>query len=103
MNTFARAAFAFFAIVFTAVIVWASFRGDFGAEFAAITTMPWGKVTLADLYIGFLLYGAAVWFIEDKLITKLFWVLPIVVLGNAWSLVWVAARWDKVITRLRVK
>jgi hypothetical protein len=101
MKTLPRAIIAFFAVAFTALIVWASFRGDFGAEFAALTSMPWGKVTLTDLYLGFGLYGLAVWLIEDKLTTKLFWAIPIVFLGNAWSLVWVAVRWDVILARFK--
>jgi hypothetical protein len=101
MNTLARAAFALLAIAFTAMIVWASFRGDLGAEFGAISNMPWGQVSLVDLYLGFGLYGAAVWVIEDKLTKKLFWALPVIVLGNAWSLIWVAVRWDVIMARLR--
>ncbi len=50
----------FLALALTALIGWASWRGDFGAEFAAITAMPWGQVTLADLYLGFFIYGLAV-------------------------------------------
>jgi hypothetical protein len=101
MIKYARIAFAVLAIVFTAMIGWASLRGDFGAEFAAITNMPWGQVTLVDLYLGFLLYGAGVWLVEDKLTTKLFWALPVVFLGNAWSLMWVVVRWEKILTRVK--
>jgi hypothetical protein len=91
------------AVAFTAMIVWASFRGDFGAEFAAITSMPWGQVSLVDLYLGFGLYGIMVWLVEDKLSTKLFWGLPIIILGNAWSLIWVAMRWEKILARMGIK
>jgi hypothetical protein len=101
MNTIQRAAFALLSVAFTAMILWASFRGDFGAEFAAISSMPWGQVSLVDLYLGFLLYGCAVWVIEDKLMTKLLWVLPVIVLGNAWSLIWVAVRWDVIVARMK--
>jgi hypothetical protein len=100
-NTIPRAALAFLAIVFTAMIGWASVRGDFGAEFGAITNMPWGQVSLVDLYIGFGLYAAAVWFVEDKLTVKLLWALPIIVLGNAWSLMWVVVRWEKILARVK--
>jgi hypothetical protein len=100
-NTILRAAVAFIAIAFTAMIGWASVRGDFGAEFAAITAMPWGQVSLVDLYIGFGLYGAAVWVVEDKLGTKFLWAVPIIILGNAWSLIWVVVRWDKIIARIK--
>jgi hypothetical protein len=103
MNNYTRAIFAVLAIVFTAMIGWASLRGDFGAEFGAITNMPWGQVTLVDLYLGFLLYGAGVWLVEDRLTAKLFWALPVVVLGNAWALVWVAVRWHTIVARLAPK
>jgi hypothetical protein len=99
-NTIPRAAVALLAVAFTAMIGWASLRGDFGAEFAAITAMPWGRVSLADLYLGFGLYAAAVWLVEDKLTTKLMWALPILVLGNAWSLIWVVVRWEKIAARV---
>jgi hypothetical protein len=89
------------AIAFTAMIFWASFRGDFGAEFQAITNMPWGQVSLVDLYLGFLLYALAVWVVEDKLTTKLLWAVPIVFLGNAWSFLWVVVRWEKIVARLK--
>lgn len=95
-----RAAIALTAIAFTAMIGWASVRGDFGAEFAMITNVAWGKVSLVDLYLGFGLYGAAVWLVEDKLSMKLLWALPVIILGNAWSLIWVAVRWDKIVARL---
>ena len=89
------------AIAFTALIGWASLRGDFGAEFAALTAMPWGRVTLSDLYIGFGLYLLAVWHVEPSLKGRLFWGLPILVLGNAWSLVWLAVRWDVIQQRFK--
>ncbi|MEN9873747.1 MAG: hypothetical protein RL186_644 [Pseudomonadota bacterium] len=103
MTQFLRPLFACLAIAFTIMIGWASLRGDFGAEFAALTTMPWGKVSLTDLYLGFLLYGCAVWLIEDKLSNRLLWALPVIVLGNAWSLIWVAVRFEHIAARLTRK
>ena len=93
----------FLAIAFTALIGWASVRGDFGAEFAAITAMPWGQVSLVDLYLGFLLYGFAVWVVEKDLKTRLLWAVPVIFLGNAWSLVWVAVRWPQILARLKIE
>jgi hypothetical protein len=93
----------FLAIAFTAMIGWASVRGDFGAEFAAITAMPWGQVSLVDLYLGFLLYGFAVWVVEKDLKTRLLWAVPVIFLGNAWSLVWVAVRWPQILARLKIE
>lgn len=89
------------AIAFTGLIGWASVRGDFAAEFGAITAMPWGRVSLFDLYLGFVLYGLAVWVIERDVKTRLFWAVPIIFLGNAWSLIWVAVRWKQILARLK--
>jgi hypothetical protein len=100
MNNYTRAIFAVLAIVFTAMIGWASLRGDFGAEFAAITNMPWGQVTLVDLYLGFALYSGAVWLVEERMSARLLWALPIIVIGNAWAFIWVAVRWDKIMARV---
>jgi hypothetical protein len=103
MNTIPRAIAAALAIAFTALIVWASFRGDIMAEFEAISSMPWGKVSLTDLYLGFVFYAGAVWLVEEKMSTRLLWALPIIVLGNAWALMWVAVRWDVIMDRLKIK
>ena len=89
------------AILLVAFIGWASMRGDFGAEFGAISNMPWGQVSLADLYLGFCVYGFVVWNIETSLKTKLLWFLPILIIGNAWSLLWLAVRWDVIQQRFK--
>jgi hypothetical protein len=86
---------------FAALILWAVVRGDFMAEGAALVTMPWGRVTLADLYLGFFLYALAVFAIENSLRARLFWALPVVVLGNVWAALWVVVRWGVIWQRLR--
>jgi hypothetical protein len=85
---------------FGALIVLAIQRGDFAAEFEAITAMPWGQVTLADLYLGFLLYALVVLAIERSWPVRLFWALPVFVLGNVWAAAWVAVRWRVIVARL---
>jgi hypothetical protein len=77
-------------------------HASIGAEFAAITAMPWGQVSLVDLYLGFLLYGLAVWVVEKDVKTRLLWGVPVIFLGNAWSLVWVAVRWPQIMARLKI-
>jgi hypothetical protein len=89
------------AISFAALIVWASLRGDFGAEGAALMAMPWGRVTLVDLYLGLALYAGLVFVVEDKAGTALFWALPVFVLGNVWALLWVFFRWKQIIGKLK--
>lgn len=89
------------AAAFVALVGWASWRGDFGAEFGAITAMPWGRVSLIDLYLGFLIYAAFVWSLETDLKMRLLWIVPVFFLGNAWSLVWIAVRWPHILARLK--
>jgi hypothetical protein len=96
MSNIVRIIALILAIGFTALAGWASFRGDFGAEFGAITAMPWGRVSLVDLYLGFLIYGFFVWLVEDRLSIRLLWLVPVFFIGNAWSLMWIAVRWDKI-------
>ena len=53
---------------------------------------PWGLVTLADLYLGFLLSALIIWFFEPRTVNALIWILPIPVLGNLWTAVWFIIR-----------
>lgn len=96
-----RIIIAILGAAFTALLIWATVRGDFMAEGAALITMPWGRVSLADLYLGFLLYVLAVWVIEPTMKGRLFWALPVFILGNVWSALWVVVRWKLILERLR--
>ena len=85
---------------FGGVVVYASLRGDFGAEFGAITMLPWGQVTLADLYLGFFFTALAVFAVERSWKARLFWALPTFVLGNVWPAIWIVVRWRVILARL---
>ena len=41
----------------TGVLVYGFFGGDFSAEGALLLSMPWGIVSLVDLYVGFTLFS----------------------------------------------
>jgi hypothetical protein len=85
---------------FAGLIVYAALRGDFGAEFGAITAMPWGQVSLADLYLGFVLYALAVLAVERSWGMRALWALPVFVMGNVWPCVWIVVRWRVILARL---
>lgn len=85
---------------FGGMIVYAVLRGDFAVEFQTITALPWGQVTLADLYLGFALYALAVLAVERSFASRLLWALPVFVLGNVWAAAWVAVRWKVIVARL---
>ncbi len=85
---------------FLGACVWAYLSGDFAAEFAAITGLPWGKISLADLYLGFLVIAVVIFFLEPLWIS-----LPVIIvmmlLGNWVSAFWLAARLPKLVRKLR--
>lgn len=76
---------------FAAMIVWASFSADFWASFDAITADPWGLVTLADLYLGFVLIAIVIAGFERGW-TALVWIVPLPFLGNVWAVIWFVVR-----------
>ena len=89
--TIARIALALVATAFAALIVWAAMTADFWASFDAITADPWGLVTLADLYLGFLLSAIVIGFFERGWRAVL-WILPLPFLGNVWTAFWFVMR-----------
>ena len=86
-------------MVFAALIVWAVITGDFRTEGAWLTSHAWGIVSLADLYIGFLISSLIIAFFEKPKAAVL-WILPIPFLGNVWTLVWLAYRLPALRARL---
>ena len=63
-------------------LIYGFIYGDFFGEGGILVSMAWGKVSLIDVYIGFFLFSGWVIFREEKLLTSIFWVFLIMVLGN---------------------
>ena len=65
--------------------------GDFVTEFDKITHLVWGKISLIDLYLGFIVIGIIILAFEPFYIG-----LPVVIVlfifGNWVALFWLAAR-----------
>ena len=95
---FLRVALAFIGVALAILIAWAVHAGDFGEAGAWLTTDPWGIVTLADLYLGFLLSAVMICFLERSWKAVL-WIAPIPVLGNVWTVLWVIFRFPVLIGR----
>jgi len=68
-------------LAMTAGLTYAFTAGDFAAEGASLIGMPWGVLSLVDLYAGFLLFSGWVIFREASLGRALIWVVLIMVLG----------------------
>jgi hypothetical protein len=84
------------ALVFAALIVWAIQTADFWASFAMITKDPWGIVSLADLYLGFIV-AAVVMALVERSWTVAPWIVAIFFLGNVVTAIWFAWKLPKLI------
>jgi hypothetical protein len=64
-----------------AALIYAFTQGDFSAEGAQLLSMPWGIVSLVDLYVGFALFSGWIIYREESLVRALVWVFFVMVLG----------------------
>lgn len=65
-----------------AALVYGFSIGDIGKEGAIIGGMPWGIVSLVDVYVGFILFCGWVVYREKSLPVALVWTIAVMVLGN---------------------
>ena len=77
------------ALMLTAILV-AGVAGSFPAELKQLATMPWGIVTLIDIYVGFILFAAWVACRERSLLAVAAWIIAIMALGNLMTCAYVA-------------
>jgi hypothetical protein len=92
-----RAAIGICGLALLGLILWAAFslqdlHGSFFEQFAVVTTLPWGIVSLVDLYVGFVLFAVLVFITERSWIVAALWALPVFVLGNVWAALWFVIR-----------
>ncbi len=92
-----RAAIGILGLALLGLVLWAAFaaaerHGAIFDQLAVFTTMPWGIVGLADLYIGFLLFAVLVFLTERSWLVAALWAAPTFVLGNIWAALWFVIR-----------
>ena len=68
-------------IAMTGVLIFGFTVGDFGAEGSQLLQMPWGIVSLIDLYVGFLLFSGWIAFREKSIIRSAIWIFFMMTLG----------------------
>ena len=68
-------------LAMTGILIYGFTVGDFSAEGAKLLTMPWGIVSLIDLYVGFSMFSCWIVFREKRLLPSVIWVLLMMVLG----------------------
>ncbi len=64
------------------VIAYAFINGNFSREGTLLLNLPWGIVSLVDLYVGFTIFSLWVVFREKSLLRSLIWVLLVMLLGS---------------------
>ncbi|MDX2235823.1 MAG: DUF1475 family protein [Hyphomonadaceae bacterium] len=92
-------------LLLLAAILWASFaggdlHGTFLNQVGVITTLPWGVVTLADLYIGFVLFAVIIFLAERSWLSAALWSVPLFFLGNIWAALWLVLRLPSLARRI---
>lgn len=68
-------------VIMASGICYALFWGNFSIEGAKIISMPWGIVSLIDLYTGFKLFSLWIIYREKSFLPSLFWIVLVMTLG----------------------
>jgi hypothetical protein len=68
-------------LAMTAVLIYGFTVGDFSGEGQDLLSMPWGIVSLVDLYVGFILFSGWIVYREKSLVRSIVWVFFMMVLG----------------------
>ena len=69
-------------LAMTGIILYAFIAGNFSHEGAQLLAMPWGQVSMVDLYVGFILFSGWIIYREKSLSRSIFWVFLMMGLGN---------------------
>ena len=70
------------ALAMGGVLIYGFAVGDFGGEGKVLLSMPWGIVSLVDVYVGFALFSCWIVYREKSLLRSVVWVVLVMVLGN---------------------
>lgn len=86
-------------VVMALALIWGVTKGDLWTEGGAILDMPWGLVSLVEIYVGMALFGCWVFWRETSLLRSATWMVAVALIGNLVSCVYVllalrAARGD---------
>jgi hypothetical protein len=65
----------------TGILVYAFTVGNFTEEGNKLLAMPWGIVSLVDLYVGFILFSCWIAYREQAVLPSIIWVVLMMVLG----------------------
>ena len=68
-------------LTMTGILIFGFTVGNFNTEGARLLSMPWGIVSLVDLYVGFILFSCWIVFREKALVPSIIWTVLMMVMG----------------------
>ena len=69
-------------VIMAISIIYGFVMGDFTEEGSILLSMIWGKITMIDIYIGFLIFSAWIIYRENHIGRSLIWFIFMMVLGS---------------------
>ena len=81
MMNLAKVVAALGVLLMTIAIGYAFIAGDFASEGQALLAMPWGIVSLVDLYVGFTLFSGWIIYREQSWWRSVIWIGLLMTLG----------------------
>ena len=69
-------------VAMSTVLIYGFTVGDFFGEGSELLAMPWGIVSMVDLYVGFTLFSGWIVYRENSAIRSTVWVILVMILGN---------------------
>lgn len=69
-------------LAMASILIYGFTAGDFGGEGKALLSMPWGIVSLVDVYVGFILFSGWIVYREKSLARSVMWITLVMILGN---------------------
>lgn len=76
-------------LVLLSAILWATVEGQGWAELMTLLAYPWFKMSLLDVYVGFILFCFWIVYRETRFTHKLLWVVGMMLLGNLLACIYV--------------
>jgi hypothetical protein len=68
-------------VAMSGILIYGFTVGNFSEEGNQLLSMPWGLVSLIDLYVGFALFSCWIVFREKSLLPSIVWVILMMTLG----------------------
>jgi hypothetical protein len=68
-------------LAMTGILIYAFANGNFLTDGKMLLSLPWGIVSLVDLYVGFILFSCWIVYREKSVTRSVIWVILMMVLG----------------------